>query len=253
MLAGGHSLIPLLRLRIARPTRARRHRPARRPPLRARGRRPDRDRRAHPPRRARSRPGCWRGLRADRRRATELVGDPQVRHRGTIGGSLAHADPASDLGDGRCSTLDAELVARGPDGERTIPAAEFFTRPVHETRSSRRSCSPRSASRPSSEASYLKYQRPAHDWATVGVAAAARRRSRPRRRWRAWGRPRCGRVRSRRRSRAVRRAAEAAARAAEGAEPPTRRERQQRVPRAPRAGARAARARAALALDSRGA
>ena len=60
--------------------------------------------------------------------AAALIGDPQVRHRGTIGGSVAHADPASDLGT-ILLALDAELVAHGTDGERTIPAAEFFTGP----------------------------------------------------------------------------------------------------------------------------
>jgi aerobic carbon-monoxide dehydrogenase medium subunit len=53
------------------------------------------------------------------------VGDPQVRHRGTIGGSLAHADPAADL-PAAILALDATLVARGPSGSREIPAAEFF-------------------------------------------------------------------------------------------------------------------------------
>ena len=57
-----------------------------------------------------------------------MIGDPQVRHRGTIGGSVAHGDPASDLGT-ILLTLDADFVARGPDGERTIPAAEFFIGP----------------------------------------------------------------------------------------------------------------------------
>ncbi|MGH9039158.1 MAG: FAD binding domain-containing protein, partial [Acidimicrobiia bacterium] len=50
-----------------------------------------------------------------------LVGDPQVRHRGTIGGSLAHGDPASDL-PAAVLALGATLVARGPSGERQIPA-----------------------------------------------------------------------------------------------------------------------------------
>ena len=54
------------------------------------------------------------------------VGDPQVRHRGTIGGSLAHGDPASDLPT-VVLALDGELVARGSGGERTIAAREFFT------------------------------------------------------------------------------------------------------------------------------
>jgi carbon-monoxide dehydrogenase medium subunit len=54
------------------------------------------------------------------------VGDPQVRHRGTIGGSLAHADPAADL-PAVVLALDATLVARGPSGSREIPAAAFFS------------------------------------------------------------------------------------------------------------------------------
>jgi len=52
------------------------------------------------------------------------VGDNQVRHRGTIGGSVAHGDPASDL-PAALLALDATYVARGPGGERTIPAGEF--------------------------------------------------------------------------------------------------------------------------------
>ena len=54
------------------------------------------------------------------------VGDPQVRHRGTIGGSLAHGDPASDL-PAVILALHGEMVARGPEGDRAIPALEFFT------------------------------------------------------------------------------------------------------------------------------
>lgn len=57
---------------------------------------------------------------------TATVGDPQVRHRGTIGGSLAHGDPASDQPT-VVVALDAQLVAEGPGGRRTIPAADFFT------------------------------------------------------------------------------------------------------------------------------
>jgi carbon-monoxide dehydrogenase medium subunit len=58
--------------------------------------------------------------------AAALVGDPTVRNRGTIGGNIAHADPASDLPTVLVA-LDARIVAAGPRGERTIPAAEFFT------------------------------------------------------------------------------------------------------------------------------
>ena len=57
--------------------------------------------------------------------ATQTVADPQVRHRGTFGGALAHADPAGDLG-AVALALDAEFVATGPSGERTIAAADFF-------------------------------------------------------------------------------------------------------------------------------
>ncbi len=54
-----------------------------------------------------------------------LVGDPQVRHRGTIGGSVAHGDPASDL-PAVVLACGATLVARGPGGEREIAATDFF-------------------------------------------------------------------------------------------------------------------------------
>jgi len=57
--------------------------------------------------------------------AVAEVGDVQVRNRGTVGGNLAHADPASDL-PAAALTSDATLVAHGPDGEREIPADEFF-------------------------------------------------------------------------------------------------------------------------------
>jgi carbon-monoxide dehydrogenase medium subunit len=57
--------------------------------------------------------------------AVEQVGDRQVRNRGTVGGNLAHADPASDL-PGAAMASDVTLVTRGPDGERSVPAEEFF-------------------------------------------------------------------------------------------------------------------------------
>ncbi|HEX2728692.1 MAG TPA: FAD binding domain-containing protein, partial [Rubrobacteraceae bacterium] len=54
-----------------------------------------------------------------------LVGDPQVRHRGTIGGSLAHADAASDL-PSTLMALDASFVVKGPNGERNVAIGDFF-------------------------------------------------------------------------------------------------------------------------------
>jgi carbon-monoxide dehydrogenase medium subunit len=94
-----------------------------------------------------------------------------VRHRGTIGGSLAHGDPASDL-PAVLLALDAELVARGPDGERTIVAADFF-RGYYETALGPRDVLteirvPRLAG---AGWAYVKAARRAQDWATVAVAA----------------------------------------------------------------------------------
>src|SRR2546422_1767801 len=57
-----------------------------------------------------------------------VLGDPQVRNLGTIGGALAHADPASDWGTALLA-LEAELIARGPNGARTIPIDRFFKDP----------------------------------------------------------------------------------------------------------------------------
>ncbi|GAA4530584.1 FAD binding domain-containing protein [Amycolatopsis samaneae] len=59
------------------------------------------------------------------RAATDTVADPQIRHRGTFGGAIAHADPAGDLL-APVLALDCELVLAGPGGRRTVPAGEFF-------------------------------------------------------------------------------------------------------------------------------
>jgi len=57
--------------------------------------------------------------------ATRTVADPQIRHRGTLGGNLAHADPAGDLA-APTLALDATLTVAGPSGRRSIPVADFF-------------------------------------------------------------------------------------------------------------------------------
>jgi carbon-monoxide dehydrogenase medium subunit len=57
--------------------------------------------------------------------AARTVADPQIRHRGTFGGSLAHADPAGDM-PGPALALDAQFVIAGTGGRRTVPASEFF-------------------------------------------------------------------------------------------------------------------------------
>ena len=100
-----------------------------------------------------------------------LVGDPQVRHRGTIGGSIAHGDPASDL-PAVILALDGTLVARGPAGERTIPASEFFTGFLETALAPDEMLTEiRLPKAPGAGWSHQKFHRRALDWAIVGVAA----------------------------------------------------------------------------------
>ena len=103
--------------------------------------------------------------------AAGLVGDPQVRHRGTIGGSIAHGDPASDLPT-VCLALDAQIVARGAGGERQIGASEFF-RGFFDTALAEDEIITEIRLPKVGNAgwSYLKHRQRALDWATVGVAA----------------------------------------------------------------------------------
>jgi aerobic carbon-monoxide dehydrogenase medium subunit len=100
-----------------------------------------------------------------------LIGDPQVRHRGTIGGSVAHGDPASDMPTVLLA-LDAELVVRGPGGERTVAAADFF-QSLFQTALGEQDVLTeiRVPKLDSAGWAYEKFSRRAQDWATVGVAA----------------------------------------------------------------------------------
>jgi carbon-monoxide dehydrogenase medium subunit len=104
------------------------------------------------------------------------VGDPQVRHRATLGGSLAHGDPASDP-PAIVLTIDAELVVRGPSGERTVPVSGFFKSLFETDLGSQEVLTairvPKFA--PGTGWSYLKFHRRALDWAIVGVAAVVER------------------------------------------------------------------------------
>ena len=103
------------------------------------------------------------------------VGDPQVRHRGTVGGSLAHGDPASDLPT-VILALDAELVARGPSGDRAIPAREFFTGVFSTALATNEALVEiRVPKLGGAGWSYTKMSRRAQDWATVAVAAVIQR------------------------------------------------------------------------------
>ena len=108
--------------------------------------------------------------------ATRTVADPAVRHRGTFGGALAHADPAGDLA-AVAVALDAQLVAEGPGGRRSIPAQEFFQDYLQT------SLSPDEllveVRIPKLEGTwgvhYEKFNRVAQAWAIVGAAVAVRR------------------------------------------------------------------------------
>jgi carbon-monoxide dehydrogenase medium subunit len=174
-LAGGHSLVPALKLRIARPSK-----------LVDIGRLADlayvRD------------AGAQVAIGALTRHAAVhrdpilqehcpivsatagKIGDPQVRHRGTIGGSLAHGDPASDL-PAVMLAVGAEFVIVGAGGERTVGAADFFTGVFQTAVGSGELLTeirvPKLAG--STGWSYLKHHRRAQDWATVGVAALVHR------------------------------------------------------------------------------
>jgi carbon-monoxide dehydrogenase medium subunit len=106
--------------------------------------------------------------------ATETVADNQVRHRGTLGGSLAHADPAGDLG-APALALDAEMVIAGSSGTRTVPAAEFFTdyftTAIGESEILTEIRFPKYTGWGSH---YEKFNRTAQAWSMVAIAAALR-------------------------------------------------------------------------------
>jgi carbon-monoxide dehydrogenase medium subunit len=98
------------------------------------------------------------------------VGDPQVRHRGTIGGSLAHADPASDL-PAAVLTLGGTVVLRGPRGERQVPATGFYTGMFSTVKEPDELIVEIRVPRTGSSGwAYEKFTRRANDWAIVGVA-----------------------------------------------------------------------------------
>lgn len=107
--------------------------------------------------------------------ATQTVADPAVRHRGTLGGSLAHADPAGDL-PAVALALDAELVAVGPKGRRTIPARDFFADYLQTALApDELLVEVRVPKREGWGYRYEKFHRVAQSWAMVGVAALVRR------------------------------------------------------------------------------
>ena len=175
LLAGGHSLIPAMKLRISRPSK-----------LVDVGRLSDlayvRDAGAQVAIGAMTTHAAVAGAPLLQEHCPIVtytagqIGDPQVRHRGTIGGTIAHGDPASDM-PAVVLALGAELVVRGSGGERVIAATDFFTgvfttaiepgEMLVEVRVPKLGDSTGWA--------YIKANRRAQDWATVGVAALVHR------------------------------------------------------------------------------
>jgi carbon-monoxide dehydrogenase medium subunit len=172
LLAGGHSLVPLLKLRLSAPSAL--VDIGRIPELRGIVRQGEEIRIGALTTHAEL--AASADLRNDAPAladAAAAVGDPAVRNRGTIGGNIAHADPASDLPTVLVA-LDARVVATGPKGERTIQADEFFTGimttalaedeillAVHVPASGREQGS-----------AYEKFSHPASRYAVLGVAAS---------------------------------------------------------------------------------
>jgi aerobic carbon-monoxide dehydrogenase medium subunit len=107
-------------------------------------------------------------------KATQMVADPQVRHRGTFGGALAHADPAGDLL-APALALEASFVIAGPSGTRTVPAADFFqdifTTAIGEGEILTEVRVPKHTGW---GAHYEKFSRVAQQWSIVAVAATVR-------------------------------------------------------------------------------
>ncbi|MGZ8612721.1 MAG: FAD binding domain-containing protein [Actinomycetota bacterium] len=173
VLAGGHSLLPLMRLRLARPSM-----------LVDIGRIEDlkyvREDGDHVAIGALTRhhdvasSDALRELCPIVPYTASLIGDPQVRHVGTIGGSVAHSDPASDM-PSVLVALGADVVVRGAGGaSRTVSAADFFRGMFDPDLASNEILTeirvPKTGNR---GWSYLKFNRRAQDWALVGVAALA--------------------------------------------------------------------------------
>jgi aerobic carbon-monoxide dehydrogenase medium subunit len=106
------------------------------------------------------------------RDAEEVIADPVVRNRGTIGGSLCQADAAEDLSS-VCAALKASVVIRGPEGERTVPMAEFHVGPyMTAVQAGEILTEIRVARRAGAGSAHEKVERRAGDWAIAAASAA---------------------------------------------------------------------------------
>jgi carbon-monoxide dehydrogenase medium subunit len=170
LLAGGHSLLPLMKLRLATPSLL--IDVARLPGLGSIERED----------------GSWRiGALVRHRqlehssqlgivsRAAATIADPQVRNRGTIGGSLAHGDPASDL-PAVLVALEGSVTAQGPGGQRTIAAGDLFVDYLQSALAHDEVLT--EVHVPAMDGwgfGYQKFNRRSEDWAMVAVTALVRR------------------------------------------------------------------------------
>ena len=106
------------------------------------------------------------------RDAEKVIADPVVRNRGTIGGSLCQADPSEDLS-AVCTALDASCVIRGPRGERVVSMNEFYRGPYETAVADDEILTEiRLPIRPGGSSAYYKVERRAGDWAVVSAGAA---------------------------------------------------------------------------------
>ena len=169
VLAGGHSLLPLMKLRLAAPSLLV---DLRKVPGLAGIQRENGTVRIGAMTRHVDVANGGLGLAST---AASTIADPQVRNRGTIGGSLAHGDPASDL-PAVVLAAGGEVQVRGPSGERSIPASELFV--DYLTTSIGQDELITEVRLPSLDGwgfGYEKFTRRAEDWAMVGVCALVRK------------------------------------------------------------------------------
>jgi carbon-monoxide dehydrogenase medium subunit len=170
ILAGGHSLLPLMKLRLAAPTLLIDLRKV--PGLHGIQRENGSYRIGAMTRHADLQSTPELGVAS---KAASLIADQQVRNRGTIGGSLAHGDPASDL-PAVLLASEGEVTAQGPNGQRTIAAADLFQDLL--TTSLAQDEVLTEVHLPVLEGygfGYEKFTRRAEDWAMVGVCALVKK------------------------------------------------------------------------------
>lgn len=165
LLAGGHSLLPVMKLRLADPGRL--IDIGRIEGLRGIDRSGDSFTIGALTTHAMVAAAADDGFPAALAEAAGMIGDPQVRNRGTVGGNVAHADPASDLPTVLLA-LGATFHATGPGGSRSVAAGDFFTG-LFETALEEDEIVTAVRFPPPRRAAYMKFPNPASRYAIVGV------------------------------------------------------------------------------------